>query len=73
MLVAPMLHAIPTCGQGCVRQLQRRVVGDVEPPVVMERIRTRRFDVAVSDSDEFRDLGAAGLVGFQPAELLPVF
>lgn len=68
-----MLYAVAAGRESCVCKLQRRVVGDVEPPIIVQRLRTRRLDVAVSDTDEFRDLAAVRFVGFQPSELLPIF
>ena len=67
-----MLYSVPTCREGHIRKLKRRVIRDVKTPVVMQRFAFGRFDVAISDSDEFRDFGAARLVGLQPPELLPV-
>lgn len=68
-----MLHAVAAGRESCIRKLQARIVGDVEPPIVVQRLRTRHLDVAVSDADEFCDLAAAGFVGFQPTEFPPVF
>lgn len=52
-------------------ELESRIVGDAELPVVREALGAGVFKIAVGDGEEFGDLRGAGAVGTEPAVALP--